>query len=351
MTTLNIPFFNLSRQYESLREEILEATDQVYRSGQVMDGPHTAAFETWLAKKNNVKYAITCHSGTQALEIICAYYAEHKGTKTFYVPSFTYIATANAAIKYGKVLLLDAGVLSGCVAQPSIPFYSAGTTVIGVGMFGEPLDIKYPSLIEDGAQHWLANGCKRVSDTAISFDPTKNLASFNNGGAVVTNDELLADFALSMRSNNTRGFGITNITPTSAGTNSKMSELDCAIMMIKTKYIDSWQARRLEIANYWREMLYGNRSNFEDHALNKFVVNTGSNVTRNKLALLLAERSIETKIHYAKPLHLLEQFKQCRTPCETYHGSDFLSRTIISLPFYPELTDEEVEYVGDSVIF
>jgi dTDP-4-amino-4,6-dideoxygalactose transaminase len=75
MTGLKIPFTGLKKQYSNLRTEILDVTDEVYRSGQFMDGNYTAEFENWLARRNNTKYAVTCHSGTHALEIIAAYYA------------------------------------------------------------------------------------------------------------------------------------------------------------------------------------------------------------------------------------------------------------------------------------
>jgi len=101
--SLSIPFTGLKKQYNQLRTEILDITDEVYRSGQLMSGNYTAEFENWLAKRNHSKYAITCHSGTQALEIIAEYYRTKISINPprVVVPSMTYVATAHAFIRAG----------------------------------------------------------------------------------------------------------------------------------------------------------------------------------------------------------------------------------------------------------
>ena len=102
-TGLTIPFTGLRKQYNNLRTEILEATDEVLRSGQLMNGNYTAEFESWLAKKNHSKYAVTCHSGTHALEILAEYYKKELNMlhPIVLIPSVTYAATANAFIRAG----------------------------------------------------------------------------------------------------------------------------------------------------------------------------------------------------------------------------------------------------------
>ena len=138
-----------------------------------------------------------------------------------------------------------------------------------------------------------------------------------------------------------------------AGTNSRMSEIDCAQMLVKTKYIDQWQKRRKKIAGYWIERLHntGIRSlidehNAHDHAFHKFVIFTEQ---RDILQQNLAIRKIETKIHYKNPLHEIGMFAQYPGPGMLATASS-MCRGILRLPIYPELTDLEVEYVIDSVI-
>ena len=104
-------------------------------------------------------------------------------------------------------------------------------------------------IIEDGAQHWLSNNCNRIGNaTAISFDPMKNLNAYGNGGAVVTDDLDLLEFAREWTNNGKPKHS--NI-----GTNSRMSEIECGQMMVKTNHIDSWQERRRAIVNYWMTRL------------------------------------------------------------------------------------------------
>jgi dTDP-4-amino-4,6-dideoxygalactose transaminase len=132
-----------------------------------------------------------------------------------------------------------------------------------------------------------------------------------------------------------------------------MSEIDCDQMMVKTKYLDQWQARRRKIAEYWCERLHstGIRSlidehNSYNHAFHKFVIFTEQ---RDILQRNLALRKIETKIHYKNPLHEIGIYTQYPGPGMLATGSS-MCRGILSLPIYPELTDLEVEYIIDSVI-
>ena len=202
-------------------------------------------------------------------------------------------------------------------------------------------------VIEDGAQHWLSNKCNRVGNaTAISFDPMKNLNSYGNGGAVVTDDIDLLEYAREWVNNGKPRH--TNI-----GTNSRMSEVDCAQMMIKAQHIDAWQERRRNICLYWLGRLKNSSirslitaQNFETHAYHKFVIDVDQ---RDILARNLELKGIETRVHYREPLHELTAYTD-------YHGPDILSvasslsRRVLSLPLYPELSDLEVEYIIDSVL-
>jgi dTDP-4-amino-4,6-dideoxygalactose transaminase len=357
MQPVNIPFFGIDRQYNAHREEILDATDRVLRSGQVMGGNNTAEFETWLAKRNKCKYAITVHSGTNALEILANYYLTYldrtgaSNNPTVAIPSFTFPATANAFVRAGwNVKLLDSDNYGLCRLgnNPVFDLY------VMVGIFGHSVEDLYDrawigahNVVEDGAQHWLALGCQRYANTAISFDPTKNLGNYGNGGALVTNEHDLYDFARRWR-NHGKGSATT-----STGSNSRMSEIDCAQMLIKTKYIDSWQKRRGDIAAYWMERLNEagirtliDRKNFDDHCYHKFVIDIDQ---RNRLTDRLKYRGISTRIHYQTPLHEMNCFANTDKP-DLFASASSLSRRVLSLPIYPELTDLEIEYIADQVI-
>ena len=358
MAGLKVAFTGLPRQYNNLREEILDVTDIVLRSGNLMDGNNTAEFEHWLSQKNHNIHAVTCHSGTQALEIIASYCADNirdaGKTPTVLVPSMTYPATANAFIMAGwQVEIVDTdtyGVMDPALIQDDhTRSYDA---ICIVGLYGAALTHRWYAmtdcLIEDGAQHWLSDNCNRpASCTAISFDPTKNLPNYGNGGAVVTSDLYLAEYARNWCNNGKAGGHAVT------GTNSRMSEIDCAQMMVKTQHLDAWQLRRSQIARYWMARLEEKSircliddTNFKGHALQKFVIEVDN---QSELQQRLAAGQIETKVHYKKPLHELDAYQSFKGP-NLLSVSSSLARRCISLPFYPELTDLETDYIIDSVL-
>jgi dTDP-4-amino-4,6-dideoxygalactose transaminase len=355
-------FTGLKRQYNNLRDETLDVVDSVLSSGQHMNGYWTDEFERWLAARNGVRYAVTCHSGTQALEILAEFARKRcliEHTPTVLIPSVTYVATANAFLRAGwdvHFIDVDRYGIFDLKRINDVPYYNA---VALVGMYGASLSHVGPVtswqtlyrndhlVIEDAAQHWLSNDCSRIGiGSAISFDPTKNLANYGNGGAVVTDNPDVAFYAQGWRSNGKKGNAI-------AGSNSRMSEIDCATMMIKTRYIDQWQQRREQIAQYWISRLAntGIRSLIDDtnvfeHSFHKFVIEIDH---RDEVLMRLAQDGIECKIHYDKPLHELPQLHHFPGPGFMSLASS-LSRRVLSLPIYPELTDNEVEYIIDRVL-
>jgi len=365
MTGLTIPFTGLKKQYNNLRQEILDVTDEVLRSGNLMNGNWTAEFENWLCKKNSRKHAVCVHSGTSALEIIAGYYASEKflgsDSPTVLIPSLTYAATANAFIRAGwQVVFIDTDN-HGILDARKIPDDLNYQAVVLVGLYGASIAhmadiktwrnwvLKNKIIIEDAAQHWLAADSVRIGNSAaLSFDPMKNLSCYGNGGAIVTNDQELYYYALAARDNGKPDHVY-------AGTNSRMSEIDCAQMMVKTRYIDQWQQRRRAISDYWRERLLDRskdirclitEDNAHDHAHHKFVIDISD---RDTLHRDLATRRIETRIHYKRPLHETGIFRAYPGP-DILSASSALSRRVLSLPLYPELTDLEVEYVADQVL-
>ena len=353
MNGLKIPFTGLKKQYNNLRTEILDVTDEVLRSGQLMAGNYTAEFENWLAQKNHSKYAVTCHSGSQALEIIAEYYRLQSSTRPprVVVPAMTYVATANAFIRAGWEVYLADTDTHGLLNKNKIPHDLSVQATVLVGLYGSAVNADRfwgtDLIIEDGAQHWLSNNGNRVGNaTAISFDPMKNLNAYGNGGAVVTDDIDLLEFAREWTNNG-------KPVHSSIGTNSRMSEVESGQMLIKTKYIDAWQARRKNIALYWMGRLKNSNirslidtNNFETHCYHKFVIDVDA---RDILARNLNIKGIETRIHYREPLHELPAYENFVGP-DIFSVASALSRRVLSLPIYPELTDLEVEYIIDQVL-
>jgi dTDP-4-amino-4,6-dideoxygalactose transaminase len=362
MTAPIIPFSGLSRQYRGLKDQILDVTDQVLSSGHIMNGPWTQAFETWLAEHNDVPHAITCHSGTSALEIIAEYHLQNSIQRSpcALIPNLTYPATANAFMRAGwDIGFVDTDIY-GCIDPDKIPLACDYDLVVLVGLYGSSITHLgsprhwqrwYRSgtvVIEDAAQHWLSSGGDRIGHSAaVSFDPMKNLPAYGNGGAVLTHDDRLAAFARDWRDNGKI------FRHDSVGTNSRMSEIECACMMIKTRYINAWQCRRRDIAAYFISRFFGtpircliDDTNFNEHSFHKFVIDVDN---RDRVKDRLAEKGIECRVHYAQTLSEMGSFRQWSAP-DMLSVSVALSRRVLSLPIYPELTDSEIEYIADQVL-
>jgi len=310
---MQIPHFGLARQYKNIGEELLDATHRALKDGQLVGGHYTRSFEEWLKHRTSTKYAVTVHSGTQALEIIARY--KKKDTDKNGI-----IDVENSLKGYTCVM-----GYAGRKPWPIAGYASANAVIV------------------DGAQHWLVCDGDVGSGMSISFDPTKNLPSSGNGGAIVTNDAHLYLYAATYRDNNKPAFH-------GVGTNTKMSEQDCAQILVRARYIDEWQKRRGKIAKYWcdafRDLPLTCLSDTKDpHAHQKFVMYLPD---RNSLHTHLLTDGIDSKIHYEYVLGDLPTAKNLQKP-DLLSTSVMLSRGVISLPMYPELTDEEVDYIADKV--
>lgn len=349
MSGFVIPFFGLERQYEKLKTELLDVTNDVLKCGKYMDGYYTLELEKFLANRLG-SLAITCHSCTQALEMVAIYIKQHTSRPKAFIPNFTYPATANAFINTGyDIELVDTNEFGIINLEKT-----TGTADVGVvvGLYGKNPDIqnlnrnhKFKWLVYDGAQHWLSLTQKSHLGfaTTVSFDPTKNLPASGNGGAIITYDQGLIDFVTAYRSNGKPLFK-------HIGTNSRMSEIDCSHILVRSKYIDEWQIKRQKIASYWnqqfKELPIKSLCDLTvPNAIQKYVIYTGERqALRNHLTVV----GIETRIMYDKPLSEMLAFKDYSNP-SAFSTSYMLSKGVLALPIYPELHDNEIEYIADKV--
>lgn len=347
---MNIPHFGLKRQYINLKDQLLDATDRALKDGQLMNGHYTRSFEEWLRHRTQTQYAVTVHSGTQALEIIARYKKQKHhntmvGNPKIRIPNLTYPATLNAFLTAGWDVELADTDKHGIITQEK---QQAGVYECLVGFAGRrpwPHATYKESygVVVDGAQHWLECGGNVGDGMAISFDPTKNLNASGNGGAIVTNDHQLYLYAVRYRDNNKPDFY-------DVGTNSRMSEQDCAQMLVRVNHIDEWQKRRKAISEFWCDRFSElpvdclNDTRFP-HANQKFVMYMSD---RNSFHTHMMVNKIDTKIHYEYVLGDLPTAKNLVKP-DMISTSVMLSRGVVSLPLYPELTDSEINYIADKV--
>lgn len=355
MSIFKVPHFGLARQYANLKEELLEATDLAMRTGVLMDGEFTSKFEDWLRERTGCNYATVVHSGTQALEFIAMHVADDELFVNNYlhptirIPNITYPATLNAFLNTNwRVELVDTDK-NGMVIDDSEGYTPNRKYNCYIGLYGAAgKDFKYHTnnTIVDGAQHWLSAGDNIGVGMAISFDPTKNLPSSGNGGAVVTNDRSLHD-SIVLAKNNGKPDHF------DSGTNSRMSELECAHMLVRTRYINQWQKNRKEIRSYYLKEFNDLpirclSRDFMLHADQKFVIYTDQ---RDALRAYLIEQGIDARIHYPYTLSELPISKHHNviSKPDMMSTSIHLVRGLLSLPIYPEMTGSELEYVINKV--
>ena len=360
-----IDFFGVKRQYQTLRDEILDASDAVYLSGQVLDGEYTARFESAIARKCNRKHAISVNSGTNALIFALQARDEQRKVKGTLIPAISFVATLNATQMVDEYTAFCDVDFAGLLDLSSLnePLRDTIDTIMYVNLFGNTIDYDkfrvstefFGSddmyIIEDAAQSFGASykgipSGKMGTVSVLSFDPTKNLNNYGSGGMLLTDDDYLAAIFRDFRDN---GKDSGHEIP---GANSKMSEADCAQMMVKLKYFDSWQKRRAEIADFYTDT-FGTYVDIltttpgTTHAWSKFAFRTHS---RSNLRNWCHTYDVDTKIHYSRALydevvgrHLLDPI--IGTQWEAYK----FTHESVSLPIYPELTDAEVEHIAQTV--
>ena len=304
--------------YSDLSNLLYQAQDKVLTSGQVMLGKHTTQLEEQLAERSGALYCSVVGSGSDAL----MYGLRATGQTSTTIPAQSFIATKNSCRRADMDIIFADVRTNGCIEFDSVTTDSA----VWVGLFGNdsvlPGDI---TIYEDGAQHF---GLPLKGEFAsYSFDPTKSLPNFGNGGAVVTNNEDLAHGVRQLRRH-----GVVN---KYTGGNSIMSERDCAECLVKLEHFDNWTKHRREIAERYIEELQDYVEIVTDVTgmVSKFIIAT---VQRAGLETHLTNNLIQTKRAYAKPLF---EMPQAQSNCERF----------LQLPCDSYTTDLEVELVIEAV--
>ena len=362
-----IKFFGLDRQYQCLKEEILHTTNEVLRSGQLLDGPYVKKFVSAVAERCNRTYAIAVNSCTQALEFVqhCHQYKSKKIANQVLIPNISFIATLNSTIRVGNQPVFCDTDSQGLMDLESFEHnlnQHGIDSIMYVNLFGNIIDyhkfINFTKffnpnifIIEDAAQSFggsynnIPSG-KLGDVSCLSFDPTKNLANYGSGGMILLDDFEMYLYLINLRDNGKPSqYSI-------CGTNSKMSELDSAHMLIKLKYFDQWQQRREDIANYYSKELCEivqtpHISPNIKHAWHKYVIRYHD---RSALQQQLIENNIDSKIHYTSTLHSTDLgINYANIQYSHMPSSTQFTKECLSLPIYPELLDAEVEKIVDVI--
>lgn len=361
---MNVPFLNLAAQYATLKDELLPVVEQTLAGGHYILGPNVAALEKEIAAFTGTTYGVGVNSGSDALTL--ALRALEIGPRDEVITTpFTYIAPAESIHQMGaRIVFADIDPLTfnldpRDVARRITPRTKA---IIAVHLFGQaaPLEPLLQvcrdnelHLIEDCAQAigatyrnqpvggWGVMGC-------FSFYPTKNLGANGDGGMVVTRDE-----TLNRRLRMLRVHGIEKrYYHDLHGYNSRLDELQAAILRVKLRHLEKWNSRRAQIAARYNE-------GFRDLPVQRPHVAEGNRHVYHVYALLceqrdalhqhLADHGIPCIIYYPRPLHLQKVYADYGWKEGDFPVAEDISRRILPLPMYPELTDAQVDYVIETV--
>ena len=355
-------------QYRRYQDEIDSAILDVVQSGAYINGPAVKLFEREMEAYLHVPHAIACASGTDALQIAMMAIDVKPGDEIITTP-FTFVATTETIALLGaKPVYVDIDPKTFNIDPQKITERITPRTkaILPVHLFGQPCDITSIKkiansnnlyLIEDAAQavgaKWQGTPACSFGDIAsISFYPSKNLGAFGDGGMMTAANDKLAGKLLSIANH---GASKTYFHDR-LGVNSRLDSVQAAILSVKLKYLDQWNARRREVAALYTELL-SPYSEFIQVPLAhpdaepiwhqySIIVRSG----RDQLAVALKAEGIPTSIYYPVPLHLQPAYRSFGGKKGDYPKAEFASEHILSLPMHSELTDEDVAYIAENVI-
>jgi dTDP-4-amino-4,6-dideoxygalactose transaminase len=335
-----IPFFDPRRAYEAQREELDAAFRRVMSSERIVLGPEVAAFEREFAAVAGTAEAVGVASGTDAIELALRALELPPGSEIA-CPNLTAGATPTAILRAGhRPMLVDVEPESLTIdAEGAAAAVAAGATaIVAVHLYGRAapvrrlLELGVP-VVEDAAQ---AHGL--VTEGALgcfSFYPTKNLGAFGDGGAVATSDPRLAEAVRELRAYGERP----RHHALRPGANSRLDELQAALLRVRLRRLERDNRRRAEIAAAYDEAL-GRESAPGVHHL--YVVRSGD---RDRFRTRLGELGIETAVHYPWTIAQQPAFASARAAGDL-DASEAAVREVVSLPCHPHLTDEEAGRVS-----
>ncbi len=357
-----IPFFDLKKQHASIQAELLEAAQRVMASGWFILGPEVEAFEREFAAYLGVAHAVGVGSGTEALHLALRALCVGQGDEVVTVPNTAVATVAAIEMTGARAVLCDVRPDSMTIDVDALAAAITPRTraIIPVHLFGQSADLepilklaraKNIKVLEDCAQaHGATYRGKRVGGwgdiAAFSFYPTKNLGAYGDGGAVVTQDAVLAEQVRLLRAYGWRE----RYTSSIKGVNSRLDELQAAILRVKLRYLDQWNAARRERAGLYAELLRTVTAPCEmaygQAVYHLYVVQSQQ---RDALADHLKAHGIGTAIHYPVPIHLQPAYTDLGYGSGALPVAERLAREILSLPLYPELSLDEVRAIAAAV--
>jgi dTDP-4-amino-4,6-dideoxygalactose transaminase len=360
---MKIPFVDLYAQYLSIKPEIDSAIEKVIRETAFISGPYASAFEREFAAFTGVKHCVACANGTDSLEILLKAMGIGPGDEVI-VPALSWISTSEAVSAIGARpvfvdvdadLLLDLNLVEAKITERT-------KAIIPVHLYGNPVDMdrlmeianKYElKVMEDCAQSHGAQVRGRQVGTfghcaSYSFYPGKNLGAYGDAGAMTTNDDHIAEVARAPANHGQQG----KHNHIMEGRNSRLDGIQGAILSAKLPHLESWtKARIVNALRYDRlfsipKVRLPKVPDFASHVFHLYVIRVER---RNELMQFLKENGIESAVHYPVPLPLMPCYSHYKHTALDFPNAARACSEILSLPMFPELTDEQANYVVSKI--
>ncbi len=363
---------DLKSQYIRSKTQIDKAIFRVIDSTQFINGDEVKNFQKELSNYMSVKHIITCGNGTDALQISMMALGLKYGDEVI-TPSFTYIATTEVIGLLGlKPVFVDCDPKTFNISVDDIEKSITNRTkaIVPVHLFGQSCDMnkimhiakKYNLyVIEDNAQAIGCNykGFEQIKKTGTignigctSFFPSKNLGCYGDGGALMTNDDelakkirMIANHGQSKKYHHDR-----------VGCNSRLDNIQAAILRIKLKELDDYIYRRKMAADYYDKHLASieqitipKRSNLSDHVFHQYTLKLEDTVDRENLISFLKNKGIPSMIYYPIPAHKQKMFSNIPAESGSMSNTDWLSSRVFSLPMHTELSIEQQDYIIENI--
>ncbi|MBY0403103.1 MAG: DegT/DnrJ/EryC1/StrS family aminotransferase [Cyanobacteria bacterium] len=366
-----IPILNLTRQYNLLKDKIDAALVDVAASGHYILGPNVQAFEKEMSQYLNVKHVVGCANGTDALFLALKALNIGEGDEVITTP-FSYMATSESVSRAGaKPVFTDVDPKTFNMRCEDIEKLITPNTkaILPVHLYGQPAEMddimaiakKHNfAVIEDCAQaigaEYKGKKVGTIGDIGcFSFFPSKNLGAFGDGGMVTANDDHLAERLKMLRVHGSRK----RYYHEEAGLNSRLDEIQAAILRIKLPQLDTWNEARRSVAARYNELLRPLKDSLETpfvadgvvpvyHQYTVILKNSNAQA-RDALQAKLQEAGVQTMIYYPVPLYSQQTHADLGYQKEDYPVSESLSGQVLSLPIFPEITPEEIETVANAV--
>jgi UDP-2-acetamido-2-deoxy-ribo-hexuluronate aminotransferase len=367
---MNIKMVDLHSQYLRIKSEVDLALQHVLESTAFIQGPQVGEFAGALSKYIGGAHVIPCANGTDALQIAMMALELKPGDEVI-LPVHTYVATAEVIALLGlKPVFVDVEqrTFNIDVNQIESKIKDKTKAIVPVHLYGQCANMEQITkiassrsvhVIEDVAQalsadYIFSNGERKKAGTigrvgTTSFFPSKNLGCFGDGGAIFTNDALLAE-RLKMMANHGQKIKYHH---ESIGVNSRLDTLQAAVLNVKLKYLDDYTKRRNEAASYYDRALKDVeglitplRISYSTHVFHQYTLIAQR---RDELKKYLEAQGIPTMIYYPMPLHFQKAYRQAGVEEGSFPVTESLSKSVISLPIHTEMKVEELEFISHTI--